>query len=76
MVQSNVVKPQAKCYTLIWLNPKPKVALLCASTNYQMIQSNVVPLYFYFFFKKSSKLITLKLDCPYYEARSNYAVVW
>ena len=29
----------------MWLNPKPNVALECVSTNDQMIQSNVVPLY-------------------------------
>ena len=29
----------------MWLNPKPNDALLCVSTNDQMIQSYVVPLY-------------------------------
>ena len=27
----------------MWLNPKPNLALLCVSTNNQMIQSNVGP---------------------------------
>ena len=27
----------------MWSNPKPDVALLCVTTNDQMVQSNVVP---------------------------------
>ena len=41
VLQSNVVQPWTKCYTLIWSNPKSYVVLLCVSTIYQMIQSNV-----------------------------------
>ena len=29
----------------MWFNPKPNIALLCVSTNDQMIQSNVVTPY-------------------------------
>ena len=43
VLQSSVVQPYTKCYTLIWLIPKRNVALQCVSTNDQMIQSNVVP---------------------------------
>ena len=43
VLQSNVVRPRTKLHTLICLNPKPNDALLCVSTNDQMIQSNVVP---------------------------------
>ena len=43
MLQSSVVQPYTKCYTLISLIPKRNVALQCVSTNDQMIQSNVVP---------------------------------
>ena len=43
----------------MWLNPKQNVALLCVSTNDQMINSNVVPpisaLSYEFFGKKKSE---------------------
>ena len=33
VLQSNVVQPKTKCYTPLWLNPKPNVSLSCVSTN-------------------------------------------
>ena len=43
LLQSNVIQPNTKCYSLMWFISKLNVTLLCVSTNDQMIHSNVVP---------------------------------